>query len=112
MAIPAGEEVLAVSFYEGVLGLPRVDKPAELVGRGGCWFRSGSVELHLGVEDPFIPAKKAHPAFLVADLDSVIQRLEGAGYSTSRDDAFPGYDRFYSNDPFGNRIEFLSPSQQ
>jgi catechol 2,3-dioxygenase-like lactoylglutathione lyase family enzyme len=76
LAMPAGEEDVAERFYSGLLGMERVPKPEHLVARGGCWFRSGGVELHLGVEEDFRPARKAHPAFLVEDLADVRSRLE------------------------------------
>ena len=75
--------------------------------RGGVWSSLGGVELHLGVQTPFVPATKAHPALLVNDLDTLAEKLEAAGHKTISDDNFPGHRRFYANDPFGNRIEFL-----
>ncbi len=86
-----------------------LDKPAPLAARGGCWFRGGDLEVHLGVEEPFAPARKAHPGLLVDGLRQLAQRLEQAGYPVAWDDEFPGHDRFYSVDPFGNRLEFLQP---
>lgn len=109
LAMPAGRESEAEGFYAGLLGIPRVPKPANLESRGGCWFRSPSVEIHLGVEEPFHSAKKAHPALLVDDLDLLRQRLALAGFPISVDEPLDGYDRFYTNDPFGNRIECLGP---
>ena len=79
LAMPEGEEAKAVAFYEGVLGIPEVPKPPQLQGRGGCWFDNGSVQVHLGVESDFCPARKAHPAFLVDDLAGLRGRLEAAG---------------------------------
>jgi catechol 2,3-dioxygenase-like lactoylglutathione lyase family enzyme len=105
--MPAGREPEAEAFYAGLLGVPRVAKPANLERRGGCWFRSASVEIHLGVEEPFAPARKAHPALLVEDLDGLRERLVSAGCSVVTDEPLEGYDRFYTNDPFGNRIEVL-----
>ena len=110
LAMPAGQESEAEDFYSGLLRIPRVPKPANLERRGGCWFRSDAVEIHLGVEEPFRPARKAHPALLVEDLDGLRSALSDAGYPTSIDEPLPGFDRFYSEDPFGNRIEFLSAS--
>lgn len=110
LAMPAGKEPEATAFYEGVLGVPRVQKPPHLEGRGGCWFESGSVRIHLGVEDEFRPARKAHPAFLIEDVPTLRDQLDEAGVETVDDQPLPGYDRFYAYDPFGNRLEFLTPS--
>jgi catechol 2,3-dioxygenase-like lactoylglutathione lyase family enzyme len=107
VAIPAGGENLAREFYGSLLGMTELAKPAALAGRGGCWFSAGSAVLHLGVEEPFSPARKAHPAFLVAQLDAVQDRLAAAGYEWVRADGeIPGVRRLYTFDPFGNRIEF------
>jgi catechol 2,3-dioxygenase-like lactoylglutathione lyase family enzyme len=108
LAMPAGREGEAEAFYEGLLHIPRVTKPANLERRGGCWFRSATVEIHLGVEDPFAPALKAHPAFLVDDLAGLRERLASAGCVVVDDQPLEGHDRFYTSDPFGNRIEILS----
>src|SRR4051812_19696228 len=105
----AGEEERARAFFVGVLGMSEIDKPPVLAARGGCWFRGGGLEVHLGVEDPFIPAKKAHPGLLVVGLREVAGALERAGHAVTWDDDFPGHDRFYAADPFGNRLEFLEP---
>ena len=118
VACPPGGEDAARRFYVDALGLTEVDKPADLVARGGCWFRaydgSGAVaaELHVGVEDPFAPARKAHPAFVVADLDEVADRLRGLGFEVdgSQRDSFPGHTRFHAFDGHGNRVEVLAPS--
>lgn len=107
LAIPDGGEPEARAFFGGVLGMEEIAKPPALAARGGCWFASGGLELHLGVEAPFQPAKKAHPGILVGDLDDVIARLQAAGYDATPDDLFPGFRRVYSTDPFGNRLEFL-----
>ena len=125
LAIPKGGEPDARAFFGEVLGLVEIDKPPALAARGGCWFRSpgnpptdggggtatvaGGLELHLGVEEPFQPARKAHPGILVEDLDEVVHRLTEAGYEAEPDELFPGYRRVYSFDPFGNRLEFLEP---
>jgi hypothetical protein len=90
-----------------VLGLAEVAKPPALARRGGCWFRGHGIELHLGVEADFRPARKAHPGLLVTDLDSWASRLSTAGYPVRWDEDFPGMRRFYSEDPHGNRLEFL-----
>ncbi|MGH3681169.1 MAG: glyoxalase [Natronosporangium sp.] len=106
LACPAGSEDVARAFYAGLLGLSELPKPPALAGRGGCWFGGYGVELHLGVEDGFRPARKAHPALLWPDLD----RLAGAGYPvTWAADELPGFRRFYTEDGHGNRLEFLTP---
>lgn len=109
LAIPAGSEATARSFYGEVLGMTQLDKPAVLAARGGCWFRAGGWEVHLGVEDDFRPARKAHPGVLVDDLDALAARLTAAGAEVRWDDDFPGHRRFYASDPYGNRLEFLEP---
>lgn len=93
-----------------LLGFEETAKPEGLVGRGGVWFRRGSAEIHVGVEDSFAPAKKAHVALLVEDLDGVAAKLGEAGYPTAWDDLYTGYRRVYTVDPYGNRIELLSPT--
>jgi len=107
LAMPAGEEMAARAFYGAVLGMTDIGKPPGLAARGGVWFRQGDLELHLGVQRPFRPARKAHPAFLVSDLQDVIRRLQAAGYPATPDTEFPGFDRVYTGDVFGNRLEFL-----
>jgi predicted enzyme related to lactoylglutathione lyase len=107
VAIPAGGEGAARAFYGSLLGMAEQPKPAALAGHGGCWFRGGAAVLHLGVEEPFHPARKAHPAFLVAELDALEDRLSAAGHDCVRaDNDIPGVRRFHTLDPFGNRIEF------
>ncbi len=106
IAIPVGGEDVARAFYVGVLGMTEVPKPAALAVRGGCWFTSGTAVLHLGVEDPFVPARKAHPAFIVADLDALGETLHAAGHDTTPANEIPQLRRFHSADPFGNRLEF------
>lgn len=108
--MPRGEEAQAVTFYEGLLGIPQVSKPSHLAARGGCWFESNSVRIHVGVEDDFQPARKAHPALLVEDLPTLKRRLLDAGVSVTDDEPLPGFERFYIEDPFGNRIELLERS--
>lgn len=108
--MPEGGEEEARRFYGDLLGLPESSKPPELASRGGCWFQGEGVEVHLGVERPFNPARKGHPAFLVDDLDDVRARLEKAGVTTSEDASLPGYRRFHAADPFGNRLEFVAPA--
>ena len=106
VAIPTGGEDAARGFYGVLLGMTEETKPPVLAARGGCWFTSGSAVLHLGVEEPFAPARKAHPAFLVDDLDAVEAVLEAAGHACVRSDQeIPGVFRFHTADPFGNRVE-------
>jgi len=107
VAMPPGREAEAVGFYRDVLGLEEVPKPEHLASRGGCWFRGGTVELHLGVEDPFAPARKAHPALLVDDLDALERRLREAAVRVVRDADLEWYRRVYVADPFGNRLELI-----
>lgn len=109
LAMPPGEEQAAIDFYEGVLGLDHVPKPPELEGRGGAWFRSGDLEVHLGVEDGFQPALKAHPAFLVEDLERVRARIEMSGFKVIESEQFSGFHRVHVRDPFGNRLELIEP---
>jgi catechol 2,3-dioxygenase-like lactoylglutathione lyase family enzyme len=112
LAIPRGREDDARTFYGGLLGFDEVEKPEHLRARGGCWFRSGEAELHLGVEDDFRAARKAHPAFLVEDLGAARARLEAAGVETVDDADLEGHRRFYTNDPFGNRLELIALTQR
>jgi catechol 2,3-dioxygenase-like lactoylglutathione lyase family enzyme len=106
VAAPVGCEAEARAFYGELLGLEELPKPEAMVARGGCWFRAGSQELHVGVEEQFAPARKAHPSFVVADVDDVAARLTGAGIEVAYDDLIPGVKRFETADPFGNRLEF------
>lgn len=107
VAIPSGAEAVARDYYGGLLGMVELPKPATLAARGGCWFTSGAAVLRCGVEADFSPARKAHPAFLVRDLDVVERTVRLAGYDTTRaDNEIPGVLRFHSFDPFGNRLEF------
>ena len=107
LAMPAGRESEARDFYQGLLGIPEAVKPANLTARGGCWFEDGELKIHLGVEKNFMPAKKAHPAFIVDDLAGLESVLKKAGYPVAYDEPLEGYDRFFVNDPFGNRIELM-----
>ena len=108
LAMPRGAEDEAEAFYCGPLGLRRVPKPEPLASRGGCWFENGAVTVHLGVEDDFRPARKAHPAFRVDDLDGLVGRLADAGHDVRWDDELPDVRRCYVDDPFGNRIELIA----
>lgn len=105
VAAPKGCEAEARAFYGGLLGLEELPKPGALRARGGCWFRAGAQELHVGVEEPFTPARKAHPGFVVEDLDALAERLRAEGIEVTYDDAIPGTKRFHVADPFGNRLE-------
>lgn len=107
LAMPAGEEAAARAFYGAVLGLTEVQKPANLVARGGVWFVGGALKLHLGVDANFMPARKAHPALLTDELDVLAARCVNAGFAITTDEPLPGYDRLFVHDPFGNRIELL-----
>lgn len=107
LAMPLGEEQAARAFFGGVLEMDELAKPPSLDGRGGCWFRSAGLEIHLGVVDRFTPAAKAHPGILSGDVDRAANRLEEAGYQVQWDPYLPRYRRFYTTDPFGNRLEFL-----
>jgi catechol 2,3-dioxygenase-like lactoylglutathione lyase family enzyme len=109
LAMPAGPgaEARAEAFYAGLLGLPRVTKPAQLARRGGCWFERGPAKVHLGVEEGFRPARKAHPALVVSDITALCDRLDAAGHPTRRSEDVPGKPQWYVDDPFGNRIELI-----
>jgi catechol 2,3-dioxygenase-like lactoylglutathione lyase family enzyme len=104
LAIPEGGEDLARSFYVGVLGLTEVPKPPALAGRGGAWFEAGTTRIHVGVETSFAPARKAHPALLIAGLREFVA---GSGLAVTWSDEIPGVERCHVNDPFGNRIELV-----
>lgn len=107
LCLPPGGEPLARAYYGDLLGMAEVRKPAALARRGGAWFRSGAAMLHLGVDNSFAAARKAHPAFLVDDLDELAARLGAAGQEISRADGdIPGVRRLHTHDPFGNRLEF------
>lgn len=109
LAMPADGEADAEQFYEEILGIPRVAKPPHLEPRGGCWFENENVKIHLGVEADFSPARKAHPALIVDDLETLHSILEHGGVEVVVDQPLSGFDRFYVSDPFGNRLEFLQP---
>jgi catechol 2,3-dioxygenase-like lactoylglutathione lyase family enzyme len=107
LAMPAGREGEAQDFYEAVLGLDNQPKPALLAARGGCWFSNGDVTVHLGVEEDFRPAKKAHPALRVEGFEALCDALRAAGHAVRPDHDIPGVRRCYVDDPFGNRIELI-----
>ena len=108
IAMPAGEEEKARTFYIGIMGFTEIPKPAELARRGGVWFQSQTVQLHLGVEADFRAARKAHPAFIVRDLEGLLARVQEAGYEVDvSQPPLEGYKRAHVFDPFGNRIELM-----
>ena len=107
LAAPPGCEPDARTFFGEVVGLEETPKPESLAARGGVWFQCGPQQLHVGVDDGFAPARKAHPAFRVDGLERVRERLVSFGATPQDDDAIPGLRRFYVDDPFGNRLEFL-----
>ena len=108
LSMPSGGEPQVRHFYGEILGLTEVPKPPALAARGGAWFQCGPLQLHLGVEADFRPARRAHPALLVTDLGHVIETLTGAGFEVKYDsEAIEGFDRAFTADPFGNRIELL-----
>jgi catechol 2,3-dioxygenase-like lactoylglutathione lyase family enzyme len=111
LAAPRGSEEALRQFYCTVLGMTEVPKPPVLAARGGAWFRSGAVELHLGIEDDFQPARKAHPGILVGDIDALVRRLGEHGIEVMWDENFPGFRRCYVADPHGNRLELLQPQR-
>lgn len=107
LAVPIGGEAQARKFYVGILGFEEIEKPALLRKNGGVWFKAGTVNIHFGIEEPFIPAKKAHPAILVKDILSMKNYLFKKHIDFVVDERLPGANRFYVKDPFGNRLEFL-----
>jgi catechol 2,3-dioxygenase-like lactoylglutathione lyase family enzyme len=112
IAIPAGGEDAARAFYGGLLGMTEIPKPAVMAARGGAWFVCGASQLHVGVESPFVPAKKAHPAFRMASEEAVrglAAMLESQGTPARFSEEAPGAVRFHADDPFGNRLEFTAP---
>lgn len=107
LAMPKGSEDRARSFYHEVLGMKEIPKPEPLAGRGGCWFASGEAQVHLGVEEDFRPAKKAHPALVVEGLEEILARCEVAKLTTKPDAEIDGRRRVHVFDPFGNRLELI-----
>jgi catechol 2,3-dioxygenase-like lactoylglutathione lyase family enzyme len=110
LAAPPGSEDLLRAYYAGVLGMTEIPKPPALAARGGCWFQAGPVQIHLGVENGFRPARKAHPGFRATGIEAYADRLAAHGAPVTWDDALPGHKRFYTEDPVGNRLEFLEPA--
>ena len=108
LAAPPGCEEAARAFFGDLLGLPEIEKPPALRARGGVWFGLGAQQLHVGVEEGFTPSRKAHPALLAADVDALAARLTRARALVSWDDAIPGVRRFYTEDPWGNRLEVVA----
>jgi catechol 2,3-dioxygenase-like lactoylglutathione lyase family enzyme len=107
LAAPKGCESAAREFYGSILGLVEIEKPVSLRARGGCWFQCGEQQIHIGVETPFQPARKAHPAFAVADLGKLRESLLAHAVKITDDESIPGTRRFFAEDPWGNRLEFL-----
>ena len=108
LAMPVGEEEKARAFFINILGFHEIPKPAKLAKRGGVWFESENVQLHIGAEADFRPARKAHPAFIVDDLEALITKAQNAGYETdTTQPPLDGYKRAHVFDPFGNRIELM-----
>ncbi|MGW2649619.1 VOC family protein [Streptomyces sp. NPDC001393] len=107
LAAPPGSEDALRAYYVDILGMTEIPKPPVLAARGGCWFQAGAVQLHLGIEEDFRPAKKAHPGLRVTQIEAYAARLAAKGAPVTWDDNLPGHLRFYSQDPAGNRLEFL-----
>ncbi|MHC8515056.1 VOC family protein [Sporosarcina sp. ITBMC105] len=108
IAAPPNAEEQARQFYGKLLGMEEIPKPENLAARGGCWFQCGTQGVHIGIQADFSPAKKAHPGFTVNALPALKSRLEQAGYTISEEPPIDGRTRFFTHDPFGNRIEFLA----
>lgn len=109
--MPRGGEDRARGFYRDLLGLPEQPKPPDLASRGGCWFESDTVKIHLGVDHDFRPAEKAHPALLVVDLPALVRTMSDAGVNVVADDSLEGFHRVYVTDPFGNRLELMERAE-
>lgn len=107
LAAPAGSEEKARQFFKDLLGMTEIPKPEKLKVRGGVWFQCGAQFLHIGIEAAFVPAKKAHPAFIVQNIEALIQRLKENHVPIRMDDEIPHLIRFFAEDPFGNRLEFM-----
>ncbi|MFF3913002.1 VOC family protein [Streptomyces sp. NPDC001852] len=111
LAAPPGSEDALRAYYVDVLAMTEIPKPPVLAARGGCWFQAGAVQLHLGIETDFRPAKKAHPGLRVEGIEAYAARLTSLGAPVTWDDNLPGHLRFYSEDPVGNRLEFVEPNR-
>ncbi|HEX7112041.1 MAG TPA: VOC family protein [Mizugakiibacter sp.] len=111
VAMPRGEEARAREFYGRLLGLTEIPKPGETAARGGVWFQCGAMQVHLGVEDGFRAAQKAHPAFVVEGYAELLVALQANGYPVQPDTSVPGWVRAFTRDPFGNRVELISSEQ-
>ncbi|MGC8661669.1 MAG: VOC family protein [Nitrososphaeria archaeon] len=107
LAAPAGTESIARKFFHGVLGMKEIDKPESLKKRGGVWFQCGKNQIHIGIDNDFKPARKAHPAINVKNLDALKDKLISCGIKVKYDEQLPDSKRFYVDDPFGNRLEFI-----
>jgi len=107
VAGPPGCEPAARAFYGDLLGLREIPKPPILAARGGVWFEVGAHELHIGVDENFRAARKAHPALTCSDIDELAGRLALAGARVDWNDEISGVRRFYTIDPFGNRLEIV-----
>ena len=110
IAAPPDAEQAAREFYGGLLGLVELEVPVALRDRACCWFQCGALQVHIGTQQNFQPAKKAHPAFLCPDLDALRTRFRERGLSMIEDRDRPGIQRFFAEDPWGNRLEFLEPA--
>jgi catechol 2,3-dioxygenase-like lactoylglutathione lyase family enzyme len=110
LSMPKGAEAACRRFYVDILGLIEIPKPPVLAARGGMWLRADDIEVHLGVEEDFRAAKKAHPAFVVRDFDALAAHLTAQGVAITWDENLPGTRRFYASDNLGNRLEFIEPS--
>jgi catechol 2,3-dioxygenase-like lactoylglutathione lyase family enzyme len=110
IAIPVASEDRARAFYSGILGFTEIEKPPQMAERKSIWFVAGAVNLHLGIEPDFHPAKRAHPAFVVHGLDAILAACARAGLTTKPDTSFNGFRRIHVFDPFGNRLELMERS--
>jgi len=112
-SMPRGGEPKAREFYGELLGLAEIPAPPNVAARGAVWFLCGSMQIHLGIEDDFRPARKAHPAFLIRDLKKALEALANAGYEIKPDsEPNPSYARAFTSDPFGNRVELMQPREK
>src|SRR5262249_23479055 len=106
--MPAGQEETSRRFFRDLLGMEEIPKPPELAKRGGCWFQSGAVQIHIGVDPDFHPAAKAHPALRCRNYENLITRLRQAGVAVQDAIELPGTKRCHVLDPWGNRIELIT----